>query len=201
MKAYPPIVREVVDAIRKLPGFGEKSATRLVLYLINAPLEETERLASLLLNMKKSLRLCKRCFHLADSDLCSICSDPSRNTKELCVVETTSDLIAIEQSGVYKGLYHVLHGILSPVDNIGPSEIRLQELLERVEKEPPEEIIIATNPTTGGEATAHYILELLKDKKLKITRIGFGIPVGGDIKYIDNVTIAKAFEGRRPFSK
>ncbi len=202
MNAYPAVVRHVIDRIKKLPGFGEKSATRLTLHFVQATQREVEELTTALLAMKRNLSLCPRCFHLADvGALCGICADPSRSPHELCVVETTSDLIAIEQTGAYKGLYHVLHGVLNPLENIGTTEIRLGELFRRIEAEPIHEVIIATNPTAHGEATAHYILEHLQHSRVKMTRIGFGIPVGGDIKYSDTVTLIRALRGRQPFEK
>lgn len=201
MKAYPSVVRNLIERIKRLPGFGAKSAERLTLYLINAPSGEVESLAEAILKMKGELTFCKRCFHLAEGDLCAICSDPTRNKEQICVVETTSDLIAIEQTGIFKGLYHVLHGVLNPLENIGPDEIHLKELIERIRKEPIKEVIIATNPSVQGEATAHYILQLLEGEKVKVTRIGLGIPMGGDIKYIDKITITQAILGRRPFER
>jgi recombination protein RecR len=201
MKAYPPVVLDVIDRIKRLPGFGEKSAARLTLYLINAPDREAESLAEAILRMKRDLTFCKKCFHLAEGDLCTICSDPSRNKEEICVVETISDLIAIEQAGVFKGLYHVLHGVLNPLENIGPDEIRIKELVDRIQTEPIKEVIIATNPSAQGEATAHYILGLIQKEGLKVTRIGLGIPMGGDIKYTDKMTITQAMLGRRPFER
>jgi recombination protein RecR len=201
MKAYPPVVLNVIDRIKRLPGFGEKSAARLTLYLINAPDREAESLAEAILRMKRDLTFCKKCFHLAEGDLCTICSDPSRNKEEICVVETISDLIAIEQAGVFKGLYHVLHGVLNPLENIGPDEIRIKELVDRIQTEPIKEVIIATNPSAQGEATAHYILGLIQKEGLKVTRIGLGIPMGGDIKYTDKMTITQAMLGRRPFER
>jgi len=201
MKAYPPVVLDVIDRIKRLPGFGEKSAARLTLYLINAPDSEAESLAEAILRMKRDLTFCKKCFHLAEGDLCTICSDPSRNKEEICVVETISDLIAIEQAGVFKGLYHVLHGVLNPLENIGPDEIRIKELVDRIQTEPIKEVIIATNPSAQGEATAHYILGLIQKEGLKVTRIGLGIPMGGDIKYTDKMTITQAMLGRKPFER
>lgn len=201
MKVYPSVVRDLIEMVKRLPGFGGKSAERFILYLINAPKGEAEALAEAILRMKKELTFCKKCFHLAEGDLCTICSDPSRDKGQICVVETTADLIAIEKSGIFKGLYHVLHGILNPLENIGPDEIHLKELIERVRKEPIEEVIIATNPSTQGEATAHYIFRLLQKENVRVTRIGLGIPMGGDIKYVDKITISQAILGRRAFDR
>jgi len=201
MKAYPPVVLDVIDRIKRLPGFGEKSAARLALYLINAPDREAESLAEAILKMKRELTFCKKCFHLAEGDLCTICSDNFRNDEEICVVETISDLIAIEQAGVFKGLYHVLHGVLNPLENIGPDEIKIKELVDRIQTEPIKEVIIATNPSAQGEATAHYILGFIQKEGLRVTRIGLGIPMGGDIKYTDKMTITQAMLGRRPFDR
>lgn len=201
MKVYPGVVRDVIEKIKKLPGFGEKSAARLAMYLINAPGGEAEALAEAILRMKRELTFCKKCFHIAEGELCTICSDLSRKHDEICVVETISDLIAIEQTGVFKGLYHVLHGVLNPLEDIGPDEIHIKELIERISSDKVKEVIIATNPSSQGEATAYYILQLLQNKGVKVTRIGLGIPIGGDIKYIDKMTITQAILGRRPFEK
>jgi recombination protein RecR len=149
--------------------------------------------------MKSQIRTCARCFHFTDAELCSICSDPARDTGELCVVETTADLLAVEQSGAFKGRYHVLQGVLAPLDAVGPDDIRIRELMGRLDQEKIREIIIATNPSSEGEATAHYLVKLLKDRSVRISRIAYGIPMGGDLKYTDRITMERAMKGRQSF--
>lgn len=199
VNAYPPLLQNLIRRLSKLPGLGEKSATRIAMYLLQAPKEETEAISEAIRKIQGQIRTCSRCFNFTDSELCSICSDPSRNTGELCVVESTADLLAIEQSGAYRGRYHVLQGVLAPLDAIGPGDIRIKELLERVRKENVKEVIIATNPTNEGEATAHYLLKLLKDLPVHVSRIAYGIPMGGDLKYTDRFTLEKALRGRQAF--
>lgn len=197
MKAFPPSVKTVIRLLSSLPGLGEKSATRIVMHLLKQPEKEVLSIAEALIRMKKSVTLCKECFHLADEELCSICQDPNRTQAQICVVETTTDVIALEQSGTYRGRYHVLGGVLNPLDNVGPEELNIEPLLKRIERGGVEEIILATNPTPQGEATARYLYDLLKNRGIKITRIGVGLPAGGDIKYADPLTLQQALEGRR----
>ncbi|SFM79882.1 recombination mediator RecR [Thermodesulforhabdus norvegica] len=199
MKAFPSSVRTVIRLLGSLPGLGEKSATRIAMYLIQKPEKEVLALAEAIIKMKKSVTLCKECFHLADDDLCAICQDPKRRSDQICVVETTTDVIAIEQSGIYGGRYHVLGGVINPLENVGPERLNIEPLLKRIERGGVEEIIIATNPTSQGEATARYLYDLLKDRGIKLTRIGVGIPAGGDIKYADPLTLKQAIESRRVF--
>lgn len=197
MNAYPAILRDLIRKLSKLPGLGEKSASRIAMHLLRAPREEVEALAKTIHQLKSQIRTCSRCFHFTDSEICAICSDPSRGNGELCVVEGTSDLLAIEQSGAFKGRYHVLQGTLAPLEGIGPDNIRIPELLQRLGEENIQEVILATNPSSEGEATAHYLGKLLADRSVKITRIAYGIPMGGDLKYIDQVTLQRALKGRQ----
>ena len=167
------------------------------MHLLRLPREDVESLASAIQLIKTQIRTCAQCFHFTDSEICGICADPQRATGVLCVVETTADLVAIEQSGAFRGRYHVLQGVLAPLDGAGPDSLRIKELLQRLEPEAIEEVILATNPSNEGEATAHYLMKLLKDRPVRVSRIGFGIPMGGDVKYVDQVTIQRALAGRR----
>lgn len=190
-------LEDLINALKQLPGVGEKTATRYAFYVMNADGEEIEELARAMRDVKEKLRLCSRCFHLTDVDPCEICSNPKRDAARLCVVETPMDLMAIEKAGHFQGLYHVLHGVLSPLDAIGPSDIRLSELLERVEKEDVQEVILALNPTVEGESTASYIGERLKGRHVAVSRIAYGIPVGGSLEYSDPLTLARSLENRK----
>lgn len=197
MTGYAPPIRRLVKELSRFPGVGEKTATRLALFILSAPEEEAIRLAESIIEVKRKIRLCPICFNLTDQELCEICRDISRDKEIICVVSDPDSLVAIEESGSFRGTYHVLHGLLSPIDGIGPDSLRLQELLDRVAKNDVGEVIVATNPSVRGESTALLIAKLLKDKDVKITRIALGIPVGGDLKYTDKMTMAKAIEFRR----
>ncbi|MEN6439403.1 MAG: recombination mediator RecR [Syntrophobacter sp.] len=199
MNAYPPILNDLIRKLSRLPGLGEKSAGRIAMYLLKAPGDETEALAENIRQLRDKIRICPVCFHFTDGRVCSICADPARNTGELCIVESTADLLAIEQSGAFKGRYHVLQGVLAPLDGIGPDQIRIKELFARIESEKVSEIIIATNPSGEGEATAHYLLQLLRNHPVRVTRIAYGIPMGGDLKYTDRITLERALKGRQSF--
>lgn len=199
MNAYPPILNNLIRKLSRLPGLGEKSAARIAMYLLKAPGDETESLAENIRQLRDRIRTCQICFHFTDDQVCPVCSDPARNIGELCIVESTADLLAIEQSGAFKGRYHVLQGVLAPLDGIGPDQIRIRELFARLDSEHITEIIIATNPSGEGEATAHYILQLLKDRPVRVTRIAYGIPMGGDLKYTDRITLERALKGRQLF--
>ncbi|HQN19321.1 MAG TPA: recombination mediator RecR [Syntrophobacteraceae bacterium] len=200
MNAYPPILKDLIRRLSRLPGLGEKSATRIAMHLLRCPREDAEALAEVIRVMRDRISTCPRCFHFTDGELCPICADPGRDRGELCVVESTADLLAIEQSGAFKGRYHVLQGVLAPLDAVGPDDLRIRELIERIDQEQIKEIILATNPSNEGEATAHYLLQLLKDRPLKISRIAYGIPMGGDLKYTDRVTLERAMKGRQHFT-
>jgi recombination protein RecR len=199
MNAYPPILNNLIRKLSRLPGLGEKSAARIAMYLLKASEEETESLADNIRQLRERIRVCSICFHFTDEPVCSICADPVRNTGEICIVESTADLLAIEQCGAFKGRYHVLQGVVAPLDGIGPDQIRIKELFTRLDSENITEIIIATNPSSEGEATAHYLLQLLKNRPVRVTRIAYGIPMGGDLKYTDRVTMERALKGRQLF--
>lgn len=199
MNAYPSILNDLIRRLSKMPGLGEKSATRIAMHLLQLPKEESEALAELIRRMRNEIRTCPHCFHFTDGQVCSICSDPARDIGMLCVVESTADLLAIEGSGAFKGRYHVLQGVLAPLDAVGPEDIRIRELLQRIDSESVKEVILATNPSNEGEATAHYLLKLLKDRPVHISRIAYGIPMGGDLKYTDRVTLERAVKGRQAF--
>ncbi len=195
--AYPPTLQELIRRLSRLPGLGEKSAGRIAMHLLRASDEEAFALADAVRRVKERIHTCPKCFHFTDGDACSICRDPARATGELCVVETTADLLALEDSGAYRGRYHVLQGALAPIDGVGPRDLRIEELLKRIEEEGIREVIIATNPSSEGEATAHYLMKLLEKRPVRVSRIAFGIPMGGDLKYTDKVTLEKALSGRR----
>lgn len=199
---YPESLQRLIRYLSQLPGIGQKSATRLALYLIRDNRELAEALAKALLEVKEKVRFCRICFNISDKELCNICSDETRNTQIICVVEGPADQAAIEEAGVFKGRYHILHGIISPLNGIGPDDIKIKELLERIEKENIKEVIIATSPTTQGEATAIYIARLILEKGLDInlTRIASGVPFGGDLKYADHMTLEKAIINRSPIN-
>lgn len=197
MTGYAPPIRRLIKELSRFPGIGEKTATRLAVFILSAPEEEAIRLAESIIEVKRKIRLCSTCFNLTDQELCEICKDTTRDKEIICVVSDPDSLVAIEESGSFRGTYHVLHGLLSPIDGIGPDSLRLQELLDRISKNDVGEVILATNPSVQGESTALLIAKLLKDKDVKITRIALGIPVGGDLKYTDKMTMAKAIEFRR----
>ncbi len=199
MNGYPPVLQDLIRRLGKLPGLGEKSATRIAMYLLRSSEREAEALGRAILELKGRIHTCSRCFHFTDAEICSICADPGRDTGELCVVESTADLLALEQAGAFKGRYHVLQGVLSPLDAVGPDDIRIRELLQRIDEENVRELIIATNPSNEGEATAHYLAKLLKDRPVRISRIAYGIPMGGDLKYTDRITLERALKGRLAF--
>lgn len=197
MTGYAPPIRRLIQELSRFPGIGEKTATRLAIHILTTSDDEARRLADSILEVKQKIRLCSRCFNLTDGELCEICSDTTRDRELICVVSDPDSLVSIEESGSFKGTYHVLHGNLSPIDGIGPDNLRLRELLDRILQEGVTEIIIATNPSVQGESTALLIAKLLKDKPIKVSRIALGIPVGGDLKYTDKMTMAKAMEYRR----
>jgi recombination protein RecR len=194
---YTESVARLIDELVKLPGIGEKTAQRLTFFLLKMPIEEVQRLAKALIDLKEKIGYCTECGNLTEKGLCTICSDPKRDRKTICVVEEPNDLLAIEKTAGYPGVYHVLMGSLSPLEGIGPDDIQIKSLLNRIQRESRNEIILATNPNVEGEATAMYISKLLKPMGIKVTRIAHGIPVGGDLEYADEVTMARALEGRR----
>jgi len=195
MRAYPRPLARLMEELEKMPGVGPKSAQRLALYLLRASPEDGKALADAILEVKQTIHPCSICFNLTDDDLCPICADPQRDGSVICVVSEARDLLAMERAGGFRGRYHVLQGLLSPMDGVGPESLRLRELLERVRGE-INEVILATNPTVEGDATAVYLAGLLKPLGIKVTRIALGLPVGGDLDYADDVTIARAMAGR-----
>ncbi len=197
MAYYPEPVARLIDALQRLPGIGPRTAQRLTFFLLKRPAEEVRELAESLLSVKSHIVHCSRCFNVTDTDPCRICADPARDPRLLCVVEEPNDLLAMERTGEFRGRYHVLLGALSPLDGIGPADLKVRELFQRLDREPVEEIILATNPNVEGEATAIYLAKLLKPLGARLTRIARGLPVGGDLEYADQVTLSKALEGRR----
>jgi len=193
---YPVAIEKLIEEFAKLPGIGYKTAQRLTLYVLNLPKEEVEEFANALVKARGTIKYCSVCGNFTDSDPCAICSNPSRDKETICVVEEPKDIMAIERVREYNGVYHVLHGVISPMSGKGPDAIRLRELISRT-KDDIKEIIVATNPNVDGEATAMYISKLLKPLGIKVTRIAHGIPVGGELEYADEVTLSKALEGRK----
>jgi len=194
---YEGPIQDLIDELSRLPGIGPKSAQRLAFHLVKAPAEEAKRLAEAILQAKERISFCRECGNVAEGDLCRICRDESRDRTVLCVVEEPKDAATIERAGVIRGRYHVLGGAISPLDGIGPEDLRVQELLERVERDGVSEVIVATNPNLEGNATAMYVAALLKPVGVKVTRLASGLPVGGDLEYADEVTLSQALEGRR----
>ena len=192
-----PISR-LIQELTRLPGIGEKTASRLALHILRSSRERAESLSRAILEVKEKIRLCSRCFNLTDQDLCRICQDAKRNQEVVCVVSGPEDLMALERSGGYQGLYHVLHGVLSPLEGIGPQDLRLEELLARLRGGKFQEVILATNPSVEGEATAQYLSQVIKPLGVRVTRIARGVPMGGDLQYIDQVTLTKSLENRSP---
>jgi recombination protein RecR len=190
-------IQDLIDELSRLPGIGPKSAQRLAFHLVKVSPQEARRLAETIVAAKERVSFCKECFSLAEGDLCRICRDPSRDPTMICVVEESKDQAAIEKAGVIKGRYHVLGGAISPLDGIGPDDLRVQELLDRVHRNGVSEVILATNPNLEGNATAMYVAGLLKAAGVKVTRLASGLPVGGDLEYADEVTLGQALEGRR----
>jgi len=193
---YPQSILRLIEEFSRLPGVGSKTAQRLAFHVLNMPMENAVKLSEAIVEAKRNIKYCSVCGNFTDSNLCSICSNPSREKETICVVQDPRDIVAMEKTREFKGLYHVLHGAISPLNGIGPDDIRIKELLSRMNKD-IREVIVATNPNVEGEATAMYISRLLKPLGVKVTRIAHGIPVGGDLEYADEVTLGKALEGRR----
>ena len=190
-------IDQLIEALTRLPGIGRKTGARLAFHILRSNLSEAQTLARAILDVKEKIHLCSICFNLTDEDPCRICQDEHRNKEVLCVVEGPNDLIAIENTGSFSGRYHVLHGTISPLEGIGPDDIKTKELMERLHHEGIKEVILATNPTVEGGATALYLTDLIKHLGIKVTRIAYGIPMGGEIEYSDGMTLSKALEGRR----
>lgn len=190
-------IQALVDELSRLPGIGPKSAQRLAFHIVKSPAQDAKRLAEAVLQAKERVRFCRECFGVAEGDLCRLCADPTRDRTVICVVEEPKDLSAVEKSGAMRGRYHVLGGAISPMDGVGPDDLRIQELLDRVGRDGVTEVILATNPNLEGNATAMYVAGLLKPLGVKVTRLASGLPVGGDLEYADEVTLGQALEGRR----
>ena len=197
MRYYTVALERLIEKFEQLPGIGHKSAQRLAFHVLDMEKKNVEDFANVLVEAKEKVKYCKRCFHIADTDTCKICADLMRDQGTVCVVEDFGTVIAMEKTGGFKGVYHVLHGVISPMDGKGPNDLRIKELLKRVEKEEISEVIMATNPDLEGEATAMYVSKLLKPFGVKTTRIAYGVPVGGDLEYADEVTLLRALEGRK----
>lgn len=197
MSVYSPSIEKLIESFEKLPSIGHKTAVRLAFYMLNCSEEETNSFVSSIINAKKNLKYCSKCFNISDTDPCTICGNAKRDQAVICVVENVKDIIAMERTHEFKGVYHVLHGSISPMNGIGPDDIKIKELLARLMDGRVKEVILATNPRVEGEATAMYLSKLIKPLGVRVTRIAHGIPVGGDLEYTDEVTLMKALEGRR----
>jgi recombination protein RecR len=191
-----PALGRTIDELMKLPGIGRKTAQRLAFHLLKSPPQEARALAQAIIELKDKVRFCRECFNASEEELCGICRDPKRDPAQICVVEEASDLLAVERTAEYRGLFHVLQGHLSPLDGIGPDDIRIRELMERLGRTSVREVIVATNPNAEGEATAVYLTRLIKPLGIRVTRIARGLPVGSDLEFSDEVTLARALEGR-----
>jgi recombination protein RecR len=197
---YEGIVQDLIEEFAKLPGVGPKGATRIAFHLLNSDNAEVAKLAEVLREVKEKVRFCKQCFNVAQNELCRICADPRRDQTLICVVEEPKDVLAIERTREFRGKYHVLGGAISPIDGIGPDDLRIKELMSRLSDDSISEVILATDPNLEGEATATYLARLLAPLGLKVTRLASGLPVGGDLEYADEITLGRAFEGRRQVS-
>ena len=197
MSIYAGPVQDLIDELGRLPGVGPKSAQRIAFYLLKASKEDALRLSRSIIEVKERISFCRRCFNVAEGELCSMCSDTRRDPSIVCVVEEPRDIVAVEKTGEYSGVYHVLQGAISPIEGIGPEQLRIRELLARIETESLSEVILCTNPNLEGEATAMYLARMLTPLGVKVTRIASGLPVGGDLEYADELTLGRALEGRR----
>jgi len=197
MSFYSPSIEKLIESFEKLPSIGHKTAARLAFHMLDLDERRTNEFINSIIEAKKNLKYCSKCFNISDTDPCPICSSPKRDSTNICVVEDVRDIIAMERTHEFKGVYHVLHGSISPMNGIGPEDIKIKELLDRLKDGDVKEIIIATNPRVEGEATAIYLSKLIKPLGIKVTRIAHGIPVGGDLEYTDEITLTKALEGRR----
>ena len=197
MSLYSPSIEKLIESFERLPSIGHKTAARLAFHILNSSEEETNEFIASIVNAKKNLKYCSKCYNISDTDPCTICGNPKRDNAIICVVEDVRDIIAMEKTHEFKGVYHVLHGSISPMNGIGPDDIKIKELLSRLMDGQVKEVILATNPRVEGEATAMYLSKLIKPLGIKATRIAHGIPVGGDLEYTDEITLTKALEGRR----
>lgn len=198
VSAYTPPVQSLIDELGRLPGIGPKSAQRIAFHLLKVPADDANRLAHAIREAKDKVRFCERCFNVSESELCGYCADDRRDSSIICVVEESRDIVSVERTGEFRGRYHVLLGAMSPLEGIGPEQLKIRELLARLGPEGVEEVIVCTNPNTEGEVTAMYLARMLKPLGLKVTRIASGLPVGGDLEYADELTLGRALEGRRP---
>ena len=197
MSEFAPSIEKLIESFERLPSIGHKTAARLAFHVLDWNEEETNEFVSSIINAKKNLKYCSKCFNITDNDPCPICANPKRDESIICVVEDVKDVIAMERTHEFKGLYHVLHGSISPMNGVGPDDIKIKELLARLMEGQVKEVILATNPRVEGEATAIYLSKLIKPLGISVTRIAHGIPVGGDLEYTDEITLTKALEGRR----
>ena len=197
MSLYAPSIEKLIESFEKLPSIGHKTAQRLAFYMLDLSNEEVKEFTDSIINAKTNLKFCSKCFNISDTDPCNICSNPKRDESTICVVEDVRDVLAMERTHEYQGVYHVLHGSISPMNGVGPDDIKIKELLTRLMEGTVKEVILATNPRVEGEATAMYLSKLIKPLGIKVTRIAHGIPVGGDLEYTDEITLTKALEGRR----
>ena len=197
MSYYSPSIEKLIEAFERLPSIGNKTAARLAFYILNSSEEETNEFVQAIINAKKNLKYCSTCFNISDTDPCTICANAGRDKSTICVVEDVKDVVAMEKTHEFKGVYHVLHGSISPMNGIGPDDIKIKELLSRLMDGSVKEVILATNPRVEGEATAIYLSKLIKPLGITVTRTAHGIPVGGDLEYTDEVTLSRALEGRR----
>lgn len=195
--AYTPPVQFLIDELGRLPGIGPKSAQRIAFHLLKVPADDANRLALAISDAKDKVRFCERCFNVSEAELCSFCTDDRRDSSIICVVEESRDIVSVERTGEFNGRYHVLLGAMSPLEGIGPEQLKIRELLTRLEPEGVQEVIVCTNPNTEGEVTAMYLARMLKPLGLKVTRLASGLPVGGDLEYADELTLGRALEGRR----
>lgn len=196
MSLYAPSIEKLIESFEKLPSIGHKTAQRLAFYMLDLSNEEVKEFTDSIINAKKNLKFCSKCFNISDTEPCNICSNPKRDESTICVVEDVRDVLAMERTHEFNGVYHVLHGSISPMNGVGPDDIKIKELLSRIMEGEVKEIILATNPRVEGEATSMYISKLVKPLGVKVTRIARGIPIGGDLEYTDEVTLSKALEGR-----
>ena len=197
MSFYSPSIEKLIESFEKLPSIGHKTAVRLAFHMLDLNKEDTDEFINSIINAKTNLKYCNSCYNISDTDPCPICSSPKRDSSIICVVDDVRDIMAMERTHEFKGVYHVLHGTISPMNGIGPEDIKIKELLNRIGSGDIKEIIIATNPRVEGEATAIYLSKIIKPLGIKVTRIAHGIPVGGDLEYTDEITLSKALEGRR----
>ena len=195
--AYTPPVQALIDELGRLPGIGPKSAQRIAFHLLKVPADDANRLAHAIRDAKDKVRFCERCFNVAEAELCSFCADDRRDSSIICVVEESRDIVSVERTGEFNGRYHVLLGAMSPLEGIGPEQLKIRELLNRLGPEGVQEVVVCTNPNTEGEVTAMYLARMLKPLGLKVTRLASGLPVGGDLEYADELTLGRALEGRR----